>query len=129
MDKELKYVLDNSDTVAVVLDEDFTEIFQRIGPELKKIRTYIVLGDNVPSEWLSYEELIKKYPKTKPKLTWKPQSDDDIGYNIYTGGTTGYPKGISYTEENFIGTLIEAISGSIPEMLKRISKAPSSMFK
>ena len=129
MDNELHYVLDNSDTVAIVLHEDFIEIFQRLAPTLKKVRHYIVLGENVPPEWLSYDELIKKYPKTKPVLSWKPQSDDDIGYNIYTGGTTGYPKGISYSEENFIGTLVEAISGSIPEMLKRISKAPSSMFK
>ena len=129
MDKELYYVLDNSDTVAVVLDQDFIDIFQRLGPELKKVRYYIVLGNNMPPEWLSYEELIKKYPKNKPELPWKQQSDDDIGYNIYTGGTTGYPKGIAYTEENFIGTLIETISGSIPEILKRLSKAPDSMFK
>lgn len=125
MDDELYYVLDNSDTVAIVLDEELINIFKRLEPKLPKVRYYIVLGKNNPSGWYNYNEFIKKYPKTKPSLTWKPQSNTDIGYNMYTGGTTGYPKGISYTEENFTGSLKEALAGSIPEILKKASKGPN----
>jgi len=132
MDNELINVIDNSDSVGVVLEDDFVETFMRIRPRLPKVRFYLVVGQtpsDPENQIYNFEEFVSRQPVTKPDLPWPEQSDDDIGYNIYTGGTTGMPKGISYNERALLETVREGAVGGIDKILQSLSNADSEKLK
>ncbi len=123
-DEELINVLDNSDSVGVIVEEEFVDAFLRIRSRLLKLKFVIQVGGQPRSrDILSYDTWLRSQPKNKPTLIWPEQSDNDIGYNIYTGGTTGMPKGISYNEKAMIRSTLEGFSGSVPTILQQISQA------
>ena len=132
MDAELTHVLDNSDSVGLVTEPEFLETFRRIRPNLSKLRFILVVGDT-PSEpenrIYNFEELVSRQPITKPKLLWREQTNDDTGYNIYTGGTTGMPKGISYGEKAMLKTATEAIGSFLPNILRRIADSDPATLR
>ena len=121
--EEIKFVLDSTDSKYLVVDEDYVARVNKVLPELKKLEQYIVVGENVPSDMLGYEELIKKYPKTDPKLEWKIKPEDDV-IIIMTGGTTGLPKGAVYTNESYM----EVLSHSAGSFGGNLSEAPFSFI-
>lgn len=129
LDNELIHVLDNSDSVAVVLEDQFLNTFERIRPQLPKLRFLLVVG-NTPSDpqrqIFNFEELLARQPENKPRLPWPEQSNDDTGYNIYTGGTTGLPKGISYGEKAMLKTAVEGLSSFVPNLLRRMARDGNS---
>ena len=96
---EMKYEIVNSDISVLILVDDAVGRIDEIRPELTKVKHYIVVGKNVPGDMLSYEELIGKYPGTKPKLDWDVK-DNDMAFFLYTGGTTGHPKAAMWEHKN-----------------------------
>ncbi len=95
---ELKYLLEDSDSVALILEEDGVERINQIRHELPLLKHCIVLGGKAPTGMLSYDELISKYPNSKPELSWKV-TNEDFAFLFYTRGTTGYPKGTIWDGE------------------------------
>ena len=123
-DEEWIYVVDNSDCVGIVVEQQFLPLLLRIKDCLPKLKFCLVLGDepgNTTSQIYNYTEFVGQQPEQKPTLIWAEQSDNDIGYNIYTGGTTGMPKGISYNEKAMLKTGLEAGASSIPRALKNMA--------
>lgn len=88
-------LLNDSDSVAMVTDTNFTLILNDLRHELPHIKHYICTdNDNLPY-YASYHALSASAPETEPPETSISQDDD---YNIiYTSGTTGLPKGIVHT--------------------------------
>lgn len=131
MDEELINVLDNSDSVGAIVEAEFIDCFLRIKAHLPKLKFIIQVGgqQSKHASLLHYDHWLKTQSKSKPKLTWPEQSDNDIGYNIYTGGTTGMPKGISYNEKTMVRSTMEGFSGSVPTVLKQISQAKDSTLE
>jgi len=132
-EKELMHVLKDSCATSIILHEDFTDIIGRIRPDLKEVKNYIVIGEKekTPEDMLNYEELIAKYPKSKPELDWEELREDDVGWHFYTGGTTGLPKGVMFTQEHLLLNLFESLAGTVGDglILNDISRAPKSMFQ
>ena len=62
-------------------------------------------------------------------MLWAEQGNDDTGYNIYTGGTTGLPKEISYCEKAMLKTAVEGLSSFLPKLLRQASKLESSSLR
>ena len=128
---ELKYVIDKSDAKVLLLHEDLVERIGKIRPDLNKVEEYIVIGDeaNVP-EWADhYESLIGKYPKTKPKFDWDPMQDDEVGITVFTGGTTGMPKGVQYKNKVLIHAIPTYAFQGLVGLLPKVADAPTSVFK
>lgn len=126
MEQELIYVINNSDSVGVILDEEFLPKLNRIRAQISKVKFYIVLGNTKTDKErgiYNYQELLETQVITKPALNWPEQNDDDIGYNIYTGGTTGMPKAISYNEKAMLKSTVEAFASSVPNFLQALSKS------
>ena len=135
VEKECQYVIDNSDAVVVVLHEDMIERIENIRPDLRKVKAYIVIGakENTPSGMLNYEEdIIKKYQKTEPEFDWDPVGDDDVFSHVYTGGTTGVPKGVIWRQKDIIRYFIDGVAAEnlvTGPMLKKMSTLPTSTFQ
>jgi len=94
---ELAYVLADSDTRVVFTDPLFAPLLERARAEQgAKIDTVVVIG-GVPGDGLTdrdratigYEELLDA---AEPVSGREPQEDDPV-ILMYTGGTTGLPKG------------------------------------
>ena len=135
VEKECQYVIDNSDAVVVILHEDMVERIENIRPDLRKVKSYIVIGEKekTPGDMLNYEEeIIKKYPKTKPEFDWDPVGDDDVFSHVYTGGTTGVPKGVIWRQKDVIRYFMDDLLADAllsEPMLKKMSRLPTSAFQ
>ena len=93
-EEELIYLLDNSDSEAVFFQSCYAEQIESIKDKLPKVKLYIQVDDN-SNETLDfaqdYESAISKFQP----MERQERSEDNI-YMLYTGGTTGMPKGVMY---------------------------------
>ncbi len=85
---ELRYLLDNSDSVAVLTQPSLLAVVEAVLPELPRVRFTLVTGDG-------YEAALAACPADRPVV---PGRGDDDHYIIYTGGTTGLPKGVVWRQ-------------------------------
>lgn len=93
--EELWYILDNSDAAVVVYDAEFAPLVSAIRERLPKVKLYVEVGPAGDFERLA--------TTTAPPLAREHRPDDMLF--IYTGGTTGYPKGVMW-DQNVIWTML-----------------------
>lgn len=101
---EYQFAIDFSDAKVVIIDQDVIEEITKIRPALPKVTTFICKGLSVPEDWINYEELIEKSSKRDVNVKGK-FSESDEALICFTGGTTGRPKGVVLTYDNFISNL------------------------
>ena len=94
IDEELVYLLDNADAEALVFHSSLGDRVERIRARLPKLKVLIEVDDGssgqVPTA-KHYEELLASQ-QPMPRIA---REESDI-YMLYTGGTTGMPKGVMY---------------------------------
>lgn len=92
--EEVRYILDNSDARALIYGSEFRDTVAQIRDRLPQIRTYIEVGveDGVAPFAERYEDLAEQGDGARLEIRRSP---DDMLF-IYTGGTTGMPKGVMW---------------------------------
>ncbi len=108
LDDELHYLLENSDSEALVFHTSLSDRVGRVMERCPNIRLWIEVddgGESLPSA-TAYEEILRNYDPS-PRI---PRSEDDL-YMLYTGGTTGMPKGVMY---NIGGMTQSFLTSSFP---------------
>ena len=90
---ELHYLWDNADAAAVVFDGAFTETVGDLRARCTKVKLWLHVGRDCPSWAASYEEAAAA-ASSRCVPPWGRSGDDPIF--IYTGGTTGRPKGVMW---------------------------------
>ena len=94
LDDELWYLLDNSDAEALVYHTSLADRVGRVVDRLPELKLLIEVddgGEHHVDGGLSYHDVIAG-TDPMPRIE---RSEDDI-YMLYTGGTTGMPKGVMY---------------------------------
>ncbi len=115
VEAELRYLFDNADLVALVHDAQFAPRIAAVRDALPMLRHLIAIDDGsgvgvAGIGSVSYDEAIAA---ASPARDFAPRSDDDI-YILYTGGTTGMPKGVVWRQEDVLcvlGGLVEFDTG------------------
>jgi acyl-CoA synthetase (AMP-forming)/AMP-acid ligase II len=93
---EIAYSLDDCDTKVLLIDDPFLPLLPELRRQSKSLRTLIHVGDGpTPEGLLSYEALIAD---TLPVLDARRGGTDLAGV-FYTGGTTGFPKGVMLSHD------------------------------
>ena len=94
---EIKYCADVAEAKMMILEETFIERIHEVRPSLPTVRDYIFIGENVPKDMESFEEIMKQ-SSSKPV---EVPLEDHEGCSLYfTSGTTGKPKPILLTNKN-----------------------------
>ena len=107
---ELRYLFDNSDMVALVHERQYSERVANVLPDTPNVKTVLVVDDGsaVPSQ--TYQryggvEFYQAIAEGSPERDFGARSADDI-YLLYTGGTTGFPKGVMWRHEDIYRVLL-----------------------
>jgi acyl-CoA synthetase (AMP-forming)/AMP-acid ligase II len=103
---ELRHVLADSDAQALVVERGFLPQLAQIRVDLPLLRTLFVMEDGsdapLPSDAVGYEPALSA---ASPDGNFGERSPDDR-YILYTGGTTGLPKGVVWRQEDiFFGAI------------------------
>jgi len=102
LDEELWYIFDNSDARIVVFEAEFADRVDAVRARLPQVRAWVQIGGEETAPFaIGYETLVEAGPG-KPLAI--PRSPDDLLF-IYTGGTTGLPKGVMWRAEDLWGAL------------------------
>ncbi len=119
--EELRYVLADSGATAVIFHTTFAPTLAEVLPSLPQVRLLLQVDDGSGGELLPgavpYEDALAGATPTPPAGL----SPDDL-YILYTGGTTGMPKGVLWRQADFLAAclgvdqttdeLVEAARGS-----------------
>jgi 3-oxocholest-4-en-26-oate---CoA ligase len=102
---ELIYLFDNADAEAVVFHASFAPTVEVIRDRLPKVRTWIAVGEPghpVPAFAADYEALVAR-DVGRTRAPWGRSGEDIL--ILYTGGTTGMPKGVMWRQDDLFNVL------------------------
>jgi fatty-acyl-CoA synthase len=103
--EEIAYLFDNSDTEAVVFHTSFTELIDKVRSRLPGVRRWYAVDDGgtVPEWSTPYEEVVRAGRSDPVRGPWGRSGDDLL--LLYTGGTTGMPKGVMWRQDDLFNVL------------------------
>ena len=127
---EIVYLFDNADAEAVVFHAAFVDLVEAVRHELPKVRRWYCVADGTTAvpDWATDYEAVVAVPVAGPVRGPWGRSGDDL-LLLYTGGTTGMPKGVMWRQDdlfNVLGSGGNAVLGigpaaTIDEVAERLS--------
>ncbi|HEY4333841.1 MAG TPA: AMP-binding protein, partial [Ilumatobacteraceae bacterium] len=113
VEDELAYIFDNADLVALVVAPEFVERVDGVREHLPLLQHVLVIGAD-------YEAALAA---ASPARDFEPRSNDDL-YILYTGGTTGMPKGVVWRHED----VLMALGGGIDIRTGQVVQSPADFI-
>ena len=106
---ELRHLLEDARAAAVIVHSRLAPTLAEVLPLLPRLRVVLQVADDSGNGLLPgatwYEDALAAASPDRPAVTWSP---DDL-YILYTGGTTGMPKGVLWRNAD---AMIECFGGS-----------------
>ena len=123
VEEELIYLLDNSDSEAVFYHACYGDRINKISKSLPNVKAWIEISDGTESKFegcLKYDDLINDCQPME-----RIDRDPNTIYMLYTGGTTGMPKGVMYKQGEFLVFLfrtLKAMGYEVPEDINNLEQ-------
>ena len=120
VEEELEYLFDNADARAVIFHASFAPTLARVRDRLPGVKLWLQVADDsgealLPGA-LDYEQALAD---ARPAPPGPDLSPDDL-YILYTGGTTGMPKGVLWRQEDILrAALYTGDPGSLESIVLR----------
>ncbi len=106
VEDELHFLFDNADLVAPVYPRELGARVATVASRVEKLRTLIAVDDGSQTDrgrtaQIGAEKSTETLLATaSPAREFAPRTGDDGHYVIYTGGTTGMPRGVMWRHED-----------------------------
>lgn len=96
---ELAFMIDDCECVALLADDDHLEIARGLMEDCPSLRHLVYIGSQAqaPPESVAWDELLQGEPAPFPDL-----QEDTLAAIVYTGGTSGKPKGVMLSHRNLL---------------------------
>lgn len=124
VEAELAYIYDNADLVGLVCNRQFLPQVTAVAADMDKLSSILYVEDDsgadVPEHCQSYQQALDQ---ASPSKGFPERSEDDL-YIIYTGGTTGMPKGVMWSHADIF---FSAMGGGDPDQSKGPIKTPEEL--
>ncbi|WP_024793550.1 acyl-CoA synthetase [Tomitella biformata] len=125
VENELKYIFENSDMAALIVERRYVDRVAHVAPKTPQLQTIVVVEDGTTENDVdacsAADCVAVEYEKAmsagSPERDFEERSPDDI-FMLYTGGTTGMPKGVMWRHEDWwrvLGGGVNFVTGEIVE--------------
>jgi fatty-acyl-CoA synthase len=132
-DDELSYLWENADAIAVIFHGAFSDRIEGILERVPGVRGWLWVDDGSGPcpDWATPYEDAAKSAIERVRAPWG-RSGDDL-YMLYTGGTTGMPKGVMWRQDDLFARLIDSavrhypVEGGIEAVRASLEASPGGV--
>ncbi len=119
---EIAYLFNDADMQACIVDPEFVETLEKARPECEDLLYVLETGE-------PYEQALEG---SSPERPFVGERSSDDRYILYTGGTTGMPKGVVWRQEDIIGA-VWRVTGALdmsrpPEQVREVARAARTRY-
>jgi acyl-CoA synthetase (AMP-forming)/AMP-acid ligase II len=131
VENELDYIFDNSDMVALLHERPYAPQVALTAPKHDQLQTIVAMpdptepdsdADITPYGGIAWDEALEGQSDQRD---FDERSPDDV-YIVYTGGTTGFPKGVMWRHEDFWRVLGGGIDFMTGERLEEYDQSKNA---
>jgi long-chain acyl-CoA synthetase len=102
---EMAQIIEDAGAEVVIVGHEFFPAIEKVEADLAGVQTIVAIGAH--DRWPEYDAWIEGRPDEDPGVE---AAGDEVAFQLYTSGTTGLPKGVMLTNDNFF-RLVDGIAG------------------